>query len=441
LDTTFDLIIKDTTVITMDRQYSVLEHVDVAVLGNRIVSVRPTNPEVRARKTILGAGYFLMPGFVNTHTHVGMAYFKGTAAAMELFKWLAWGWFYIQRMSPEDIYWAAKLSCIEMIRAGVTTFCDQYFSADRIGRAVLESGLRACISEGVMEPAPGMEARMPIDDQIQYGFEVFKNWNHQGEGRVQVFYAPHALYSCSAPTVEKILELANRTGTRLHIHVSETRKEVDDAFSLWKMSPPQRMEKLGMLQLPIIAAHCVHLSPEDIDLLDRSTFGVAHNPASNMKLQSGRAPIEQMVGRQMAVGLGSDGNGSNDIVDILKEVYLTAIWHPWREEQTPAHTALAMATREGARAIGLDEEIGSIEVGKKADMILIKMDAPRTLPTHDPHYALAFTGRGDDVRTTIVDGKVLMEDGQILVEDEQVILEEARRRSAEIFSVAFKPAS
>jgi 5-methylthioadenosine/S-adenosylhomocysteine deaminase len=357
-----------------------------------------------------------------------------------LFKWLAWGWFYIQRMSMEDIYWAAKLSCLEMIRSGVTTFCDQYFSVDRIGRAIVESGLRACISEAVMEPAPGLEARMPVDDQIAYGFQVFKDWEGKGENRLHVFYAPHALYSCSAPTVEKILDLARSTNTRLHIHVSETRKEVDDAFAQWKVSPPQRMEQLGMLDLPIIAAHCVHLSQADIDLLDRPTFGVAHNPASNLKLQSGRAPIEKMVGRKMAVGLGSDGNGSNDIVDILKDVYLTAIWHPWTEEQLPAHTTLAMATREGARAIGLENEIGSIEVGKKADLILVKLDKARTVPVHDPHYALAFTARGDDVRTTIVNGKVLMEDGIILAEDEAAILEEARRRSAAIFSVPFYPA-
>ena len=139
------------------------------------------------------------------------------------------------------------------------------------------------------------------------------------------------------------------------------------------------------------------------------------------------------------MGLGSDGNGSNDIVDALKDVYLTAIWHPWNEEQLPAHTSLAMATREGARAIGLEDEIGSIAVGKKADLILVKLDSPRTVPVHDPHYALAFTARGDDVRTTIVDGQILMEDREILAGDEQVILNEARRRSAEIFSASYHP--
>ena len=161
---------------------------------------------------------------------------------------------------------------------------------------------------------------------------------------------------------------------RMHIHLSETRKEVEDALAAWGQTPPERMQALGMLDFPIVAAHCVHLSDSDIALLDRPTFGIAHNPASNLKLQSGRAPIEKLVGRSLAVGLGSDGNGSNDIVDILKDIYLTAILHPWTEEQRPAHTTLAMATREGARAIGLDAQIGSIEVGKLADLILVDLD-------------------------------------------------------------------
>jgi 5-methylthioadenosine/S-adenosylhomocysteine deaminase len=192
---------------------------------------------------------------------------------------------------------------------------------------------------------------------------------------------------------------------------------------------------LGMLNFPIIAAHSVHLTSADIDLLDRPTFGIAHNPASNLKLQSGRAPIEKLVGRELSVGLGSDGNGSNDVIDILKDAYLTAILHPWQEEQHPAQTVLAMATREGARALGLEKEIGTIEVGKKADLILVSLETPRSVPVYDPHYALVFTGNGSDVQTTIVDGEVLMKERKIIHQDEEEVLLEAKQRAARIFSI------
>lgn len=436
----YDLLIRGADVLTLDSNYTILPSYDVAVQGNRIAALGPVNSLGPAAKVIPGHGQALMPGLVNTHTHVGMAYYKGTAAAMELFKWLAWGWFYIQRMTPEDIHWAARLSCLEMIRAGVTTFCDQYFTVEQIAPAVVHSGLRACLSETIMEPAPGMEARMPIEAQIEEGERVFKEWDGAAGGLIRVFLGPHSLYTCSAPTIARVLDLAERTGTRMHIHLSETRKEVEDALSAWGQTPPERMQALGMLDFPIVAAHCVHLSDSDIALLDRPTFGIAHNPASNLKLQSGRAPVEKLVSRSLAVGLGSDGNGSNDVIDILKDAYLAAILHPWAEEQHPAHTVLSMATREGARAIGLDAQIGSIEVGKLADLILVDLDNPRTIPQHDPHYALAFTARGDDVRTTIVNGLVLMEDRQVLSMNEEEILKEAVQRSERIFSAPFTPA-
>jgi 5-methylthioadenosine/S-adenosylhomocysteine deaminase len=203
------------------------------------------------------------------------------------------------------------------------------------------------------------------------------------------------------------------------------------------MTPPERMAHLEMLDFPIVAAHCVHLTPADIELLDRPGFGVAHNPASNLKLQSGRAPVEQLLGRRLAVGLGSDGCGSNDVVDILREAYLAAILHPWREDQPAAHASLAMATREGARALGLQGEIGTVEVGKQADLILVRLDAARTTPVNDPTYALAYTARGDDVTTTVVNGRVLMEERVVTTLDEAEVLAQARARATRIFGAPY----
>ena len=435
----YDLLIKDVTLLVMDTAYTVQTHYDIAIQEKKIAALAPTGTLGEAKKVISAQGQFALPGLVNTHTHLPMSYFKGTVFAMELFKWLAWGWFYIQRMDLQDIYWATKLACLEMTHAGITTFCDQYFYVDHIAKAVEESGLRGCISEAIMEPAPGMDARLPIDEQLAYAKNVYREWNGKAEGRIQVFYAPHSLYACSSATVEKILALASENHTRLHIHLSETRKEVEDSLQTWGMTPPERMQQLGALQYPVIAAHCVHLSDKDIEILDRPSFGVAHNPASNLKLQSGRAPIEKLVNRKMAVGIGSDGNGSNDTIDILKDVYLTTILHPWKEAQRPAHTALALATREGARALGLENSIGTLEVGKQADIILVKPDQARMIPVHEPHYSLALTSNGSDVTTTVVDGRVLMENKQILIMNEKEVLQEATERAKRIFAEPYHP--
>jgi 5-methylthioadenosine/S-adenosylhomocysteine deaminase len=172
--------------------------------------------------------------------------------------------------------------------------------------------------------------------------------------------------------------------------------------------------------------------------LDRPTFGVSHNVASNLKLQSGIAPISRMTQRSMAIGIGSDGNGSNDIVDILKDVYLATIIHPWKEEQKPAHTCLSMATREGARALGLDNQIGSVEIGKKADLIVINTNSARTTPIHDPHLGLALTVRGDDVITTIIDGKIVMNDGHFYTLDKDEVLDQAHQRANRIFRNSYQ---
>jgi 5-methylthioadenosine/S-adenosylhomocysteine deaminase len=435
----YDLLIQDATVLVMDRNYTVYTHYDIAVKDRKIAAVAPTCTLGTAHEFINASGQIALPGLINAHTHIPMSYFKGTASAMELFKWLAWGWFYIQRMDLDDIYWAAKLACLEMIRAGVTTFCDQYFYVDHIAKAVVESGLRACISEAVMEPAPGMDARLPVDEQLNYARYVYSEWNGKADGRIQVFFAPHSLYACSPVVVEKILALASENHTRLHIHLSETRKEVEDSLKNWGMSPPERMQQLGVLDFPVIAAHCVHLSDRDIQILDRPTFGVAHNPASNLKLQSGRAHIEKLAHRQMAIGIGSDGNGSNDVIDILKDIYLTVLLHPWEEKQQPVLTALSFASREGSRAIGLEKSIGTIEVGKQADIILVNPDQARTVPVHEPHYALALTCNGSDVTTTVVDGKVLMKDKKIISFDEKEVIQEANERAKRIFAETYQP--
>ncbi|MCU0522099.1 MAG: amidohydrolase [Anaerolineae bacterium] len=430
-----DLLIRNAVVVTLDSGYSVLQAHDLAVKDGLIAAIGPTGSLGDARYVVDASGQFLLPGLINAHTHVGMSYFKATAAAMELFKWLEWGWFYIERMDDEDIYWAAMLACMEMLRAGVTTFSDMYFSEKVIAKAVAQTGIRACLSESIMEPAGGMEMKTATAAQLEYARSLYEEWHGAAQGRINVMIAPHSPYACSADVLVKVASLADELGARLHIHLSETEAEVREAHETWHMSPPAYLNSLGLLDRPITAAHCVHLSDTDIELLDRPTFGISHNPAANLKLQSGIAPVTKMVDRRLAVGLGSDGNGSNDVIDILKDVYLASILHTWKEEQQPTRTCLAMATREGARALGLEQQIGTLQVGKKADMVLISPDNARATPVHEAHDTLALTCHGDDVTTTIVNGEIVMRNGQFLAFDAVEVLAQARERSARIFGV------
>lgn len=430
-----DLLISNGTIVTIDKEFRVSEKHDLAVRDGIIVALGPTGTLGGAKETIDATGRYVLPGLINAHTHAGMSYFKGSAAAMPLFKWLEWGWFYIERMDEDDIYWAAKLACMEMIRAGVTTFCDMYFAEHKTAEAVADTGLRACLAESVMEPAGGMDMKNSVAAQLAATHNFFEAWQGGASGRISVFVAPHSPYACSAEVLHQVADLASAKGTRLHIHLSETETEVRDAFDRWGMSPPAYLDSLGLLDYPITAAHCVHLSEEDIDIVDRPSFGVAHNPAANLKLQSGIAPVAKMAGRRLALGLGSDGNGSNDVIDILKETYLATILHHWREEQHPTATCLAMATREGARALGLDGITGSLEAGKRADITVLSLDKARTTPVHAPHDTIALTANGSDVVATIVDGQVLFNEGQFLTFDAEEVLAEARSRTERIFGV------
>jgi 5-methylthioadenosine/S-adenosylhomocysteine deaminase len=438
-----DLIIHDTTVLTMNTDFDVLPHHDVTVNGQFITAVTPTGLALgggsaslgvnsvtavtptglalgggsaslgvnsvrgdeapKARKELDGRGLILMPGLVNAHTHLGMSFFKGTAAAAELFEWLNWTGRYQKRMTPEDAYWSVMLAAVEMIRAGVTTFADMFFNQVATADAIADAGLRVCLGEAIMEPI-GEAGRQAVDAQIDSAIRFIEKCQGMADGRISAWLAPHSLYACSERTIARVLEVA------------------------------ERMEELGFLEHRVLAAHCVHLSPSDIEILDRPTFGVAHNPGSNLKLQSGVAPLPQLVGRKMAVGLGTDGNGSEDTLDILKAVYLAAVLHPWTREHHPAHTVLAMITREGARALGLEDKVGTVKVGKKADLILLDLGHhPRTTPFNNPFYMLTFTARGDDVVTTIVDGKILMENRVIKSLDEAEVLHQAQARADRIF--------
>ncbi|HIC90358.1 MAG TPA: hypothetical protein EYP04_13275 [Anaerolineae bacterium] len=271
-------------------------------------------------------------------------------------------------------------------------------------------------------------------DQIAAAVEFAEQWHGAADGRITARLGPHALYSLSLSTLRDTLAEAKGKGYGIHTHLSETLPEIEWCQQKFGVSPPRRFEELGYLEVPFLAAHCVHLSDEDIAILDRPGVGIAHNPGSNLKLNSGIARIPELTARQgLAVGLGTDSTGSNDSLDVLKEAYLAAVIHDWPVGSTPARTCLAMATREGARALGLEDEIGTVEVGKKADLIVLNLESARMTPLHDLERALIYAGRASDVETVIVDGRIVLDGGVLTTVDEARVLREARERTARVF--------
>jgi 5-methylthioadenosine/S-adenosylhomocysteine deaminase len=421
---------------TMAHPGEVLEHQDLLVQGSRIVAIGPTGSlrhEAPPDARVLSArGRLVMPGLINAHNHAGLAMFRASSEALKLEPWLTWLGPLQRRLTPEDMHWSALLSCVEQIRSGITTFADMVFFEEHAAPAIASSGLRAVISRTVMGAAPlgggPIDERALVDEVVAFT----KQWHGAADGRVTCRLAPHSVYGCPPTLLRALAHTAGRLGVGIQTHCSETRKEVEDCLARYRMSPPRLLAETGCLDRSLLLAHAVHLSDEDIALLDRPGVGLSHNPGSNLKLQSGTARIPDLVGRRLAVGIGTDSAASNDAQDLWKEIYLAAVLHAWPEGSGPAWRALEMATLGGARALGLEREIGSLEVGKRADLILIDLSDPRFAPGNDLARHLVYAGRAADVVTTIVDGEVLMEDRRLTSLDASTVTTECRARAARV---------
>lgn len=433
--TSDSLLIRDVTAIPMARRGEVLEHVDVLIEGQHIAAIGPTGSFLRQSPppVILdGRGKLALPGLVNAHNHVGLAVFKAASEAMPLEPWLAWLIPQEVRMEREDLCWSTLLACVEQTRAGVTTFSDMIHPEEACAPAVEASGLRAVLSESVMESDPWGEDPSEGIARLERSVEFARHWRGRGDGRITTRLAPHSVYTVRPSLLSAFAEQAARHDLGIQIHCSETRVEVANCLERHGRTPPALLAEVGCLEVPILLAHAVHLTDEDIALLDRSNVGLSHNPGSNLKLQSGLARLPDLVGRKLAVGLGTDSAASNDTQDILKELYLAAVLHQWPLGSSPSWEALELATIGGARALGLADQVGSLEPGKRADVILLDLSDPRTSPGLDPVRQLVYTGRGGDVVTTIVDGEILMEDRQLRRLDVDEITLECRARAVRL---------
>ena len=361
-----------------------------------------------------GKGMLALPGFVNAHCHVAMTLFRGYADNLPLWEWLSQKiWPLEDKLKPDDAYWLSLLGAAEMISAGVTTFSDMYMFMSETARAVSDCGMRAVLGRGLTGPDRNTELRhKEVEDLFQ--------WQKGAQGRIRMMVAPHAVYTCTPDYLKTCRQLAEKYGVGIHIHVSETDKEVADCVREYGKTPVRHLYDLGILELPVTAAHCVHLTHEDMDLLEKQHVKAVHCPSSNMKLASGFAPVDELLERGICVALGTDGAASNNNLSVWKEMSLAALiakGHTGNAKALPAQTAVEMATIQGAKALMLQDEIGSLEPGKKADIQLIDLKQPHYLPKQDPTVHLVYSGCSGDVNTVILNGQTVMKERNLTTID------------------------
>lgn len=424
------LLIKNITLIPMTDKEEVVEKTNIYIEGDKIIYIGELREDIKVTKTIDGQNKVAMPGLINAHTHIGMSLLRNYADDLPLHEWLTKKiWPIEAKLTAEDVYWGSLLSMVEMIQSGTTTFCDMYFFMDQVGEGLEESGIRGILTRGIIEES-GKE-KEKLDDTR----ELYKNWHGKGEGRIKVMVAPHAPYTCSPAYLEDVMDLAHELDTGIHIHLSETKKEVEDSYKTYGKSPIKHVYDLGLFKLPTIAAHCVHVDESDIKILRENNVSPVNNPSSNLKLASGFAPIDEMLKFGVNVSLGTDGSSSNNNLNMFEEIHLASIVNKavnMDAVSVPAITALKMATINGAKALLWDKEIGSIEIGKKADVILIDMDKSHLYPRHNIISSLAYSVQGSDVDTVIVDGKIIMEKREIKTLDEEKIMYNAEKAAKDL---------
>lgn len=405
------------------------EHVSIIIEDGHIreVTQEPSPWKEGAFDHVLsGAGKLVLPGFVNAHTHLAMVLMRGYADDMPLQRWLEEAiWPTERKLTAEDVYWGSLLGIAEMIRSGTTCFADMYFHMDAVARAVEASGMRALLEYGLVAPEPGER----VARELRMARTFIEQFHGAAHGRIQTSVGPHAPYTCHPSLWEGALDLAQQRQLIIHTHLAETRAEVENARKQWGKTPVEYLEHLGVFQAPVLAAHCVHLSAHDIQILAEHRVSVAHNPGSNLKLGSGFAPVQKLLDAGVNVALGTDGASANNNLDMLEEIRLASLLQKGiLEEATalPAPLALRLGTTNGARALGLQEEIGTIEPGRRADLIMLDIEEPHWIPNYDPVSNLVYAARSADVSTVIIDGRLVMKDREILAFNEAEALAKGR---------------
>jgi 5-methylthioadenosine/S-adenosylhomocysteine deaminase len=431
-----DVLITNVLVVTMDSSFRVIPSGCVAIKDDKIVAVGDSKEILQVYQApivIDGTKKLLMPGLINSHTHSPMTIFRGYADDMPLKKWLYDYIFPAESafINPETVQLGTRLAVAEMLRSGTTTFNDMYYHIDEMVNVVENTGIRAFLSHSLIDfPVPGCP-------NPEFGFrfteEMIQTWN--SHPRITIGVAVHANYSAAASIYQRGHSMSSKYGVPFHTHLAETRWEFDLIQKKHGITPVQYLDKLGVLDELMVAAHCVHLTDADIGILAKRNVGVAHNPQCNMKLASGVAPIPFLLENGVRTGIGTDGVASNNDLDLFDEMRTAAFLHKLSGNDASlmdARTVLEMGTIGGARLLRVEDQIGSVEVGKQADLILLNLDQPHAHPIYNIYSLIIYSLRGSDVDTSIVGGKVLMHNGNLLALNEHSLYEQVEAMADEI---------
>ncbi len=418
-------------VVSMDGQRHIFDDGAVVVTGDTIVAVGPRadiEAKYDARQQIDGKNALVLPGFINGHTHVPMTLFRGLHDDVTLNDWL---YKYIfpaeaKNVTEEFVRWGTRLAAAEQIRSGVTTFADMYYFEDAVAEETKKAGMRGILGETFIDfPAPDNKTNAAV---LAYTEKFLQKW--QGDPLIHAAPAPHSIYTCSQKTLQDAAALARKYHAPILIHLSEMKKENDDSLKNNGMSPTKYLEKIGVLGPDVVGAHCIFTDETDRKILARHNVGCVHNPSSNMMIASGVAPVPAQRAAGIAVGLGTDGPaGSNNDLDLMEEIDLAAKLAKITRMSPLALNAQAvveMATIDGARALHMEKEIGSLEKGKKADVILISLNEPNAVPMYDVYAQIAYALKGSDVETVMIGGQFVMKDRKLLTVDEEAAITKAR---------------
>ncbi|BBO69234.1 N-ethylammeline chlorohydrolase [Desulfosarcina alkanivorans] len=435
----FDVVIHNGTLVTVDRHMRVIENGWIGIEADVIRAVesgRPGTPPPGAGLTIDAAGGIVMPGLVNTHTHLPMSLFRGLADDLPLEEWLDDHIFPAEArfIRPDTVHWGTLLSCAELLLSGTTCCCGGYFHEDAVARAVAETGMRAVLAQGVIDfPAPGV----PDPAQNIVHARVYAHKWKGGNPLITPSIFCHSPYTCSDDTLKAAKAEAEASGLLYQVHVAETRFERDQSLKERGMTPVARLDRLGLIDRRTLMAHCVWVDDADIDIIARRNGAVSHCPESNMKLASGSAPVAGMLKAGIRVSLGTDGCASNNNLDLFGEMDTAAKLHKLTTGNPTtlgAGSALSMATIDGARAIGLADRIGSLEIGKQADVIILEARAPHLTPLYHPESHIVYAACGADVRHVLVAGRQVVKNRRMLTLNVPEIMDRVNAIAREIRS-------
>ncbi|RAW16695.1 N-ethylammeline chlorohydrolase [Paenibacillus taichungensis] len=424
------VLIQQATILTMKDTDSPFKG-DIRIVGDRIAEIAPHIMAQPGDDIMDGQHKLAMPGLINAHQHTPMSLLRAFSDDLKLMDWLDRKMLPAEaRMTPEDIYWGAQLSITEMIRSGTTAYADMYIHMNEIAEAVTETGIRASLTRGMV---------FVEDDggrRLQEAVDLIQRWSGKAEGRITTMYGPHSPYTCPVEPLREVIAMAEQESVPIHIHLAETKEEVVKIRERYGMTPTEYLEEAGMFEKAhVLLAHGVHLNRRDIGRLKGMRGGVAHNPVSNLKLGCGIAPITEMIVQGINVGLGTDGAGSATTIDMFEEIK-AATWLQKLDYGDPtrlsARDVLHMSTRGSAGLLNLQDEVGVLEVGRKADLILIDLKKPHLQPVHELESLLAYSVNGADVDTTIVNGRVLMRGRQLLTIDEEELFRQVEVRAKRI---------